>query len=458
MLETLNDPQMLHSATVHFPVALSLLGVPLLLLAIAMPARQYGFRLVAALAYLALVGSAYVAVETGEDARSEVPPTIRTEASNLLEDHEEFAEMLWIPAAITAGFLLISLINVKWIRLPYVYRTLLAFALIGSLTCAGLSYFIGHAGGMLVYKHGIGVPLPETEFATTDANEPGDESEAMEEFAGEEEPEVRVAIRPIDMEEAKAVSFKRDVWPIIQETCIECHGEDEWEMDSEYDMRTVESMMIAGEKELPIPPVTPGKPDESSMVKYITGEYKPTMPKKRDPLSEDQVHTIRMWIAAGAIDDTKAAAQEPEPEPQPEVPPADVEPEMPADPAPEEMPAPAEDTAPEETPAPEPAPAETTEEAPTPEAPPAESPEEMPEEMPAETPPAPENTEDTSIPNDVDPDKKALEETMKPVPVPTEPPQPTPQIADPKSPTIAAPRKKLRRIVPMPAPDGSHVV
>lgn len=52
-----------------------------------------------------------------------------------------------------------------------------------------------------------------------------------------------------------------------------------------------------------------GKPDDSLIVKYISGE-KPEMPLNADPLSAKQVETIRNWITQGATDDTPATAKD----------------------------------------------------------------------------------------------------------------------------------------------------
>ena len=49
--------------------------------------------------------------------------------------------------------------------------------------------------------------------------------------------------------------------------------------------------------------VAPSKPDESLLVRYISGDD-PQMPLNGEPLSAEAVHTIRTWIAQGAMDDS----------------------------------------------------------------------------------------------------------------------------------------------------------
>ena len=48
------------------------------------------------------------------------------------------------------------------------------------------------------------------------------------------------------------------------------------------------------------PAVIPGDLNGSPMILHIRGIYLPKMPKDGEELSEDDLHTIRMWISAGA--------------------------------------------------------------------------------------------------------------------------------------------------------------
>jgi hypothetical protein len=168
-------------------------------------------------------------------------------------------------------------------------------------------------------------------------------------------------IRAFTPEEAALVSFKRDVWPIIDDQCTSCHENPD--ADGEYDMTTVENMVKGGKKGGP--GVIPGNPDESSIIKYIRGIAKPRMPEDEPPLSDEQVHTLRMWIAAGAKDDSAEVAP---PAPTVEAPapvetPAETVPAPVVEPTPvEAVPAPAAEAPPVES---VPAPADV---APAPEA------------------------------------------------------------------------------------------
>ena len=118
-------------------------------------------------------------------------------------------------------------------------------------------------------------------------------------------PKVEIPIRDIDPAAAAMVSYDRDVKPILLKHCNECHSSDE--RRNEFEITSVETLLTRGRKAGP--GVVPFKPDQSAIVEYIRGIRQPQMPRDRDRLSEDELHTIRMWIAAGARDDSPEGAK-----------------------------------------------------------------------------------------------------------------------------------------------------
>src|SRR3954467_5419811 len=115
---------------------------------------------------------------------------------------------------------------------------------------------------------------------------------------------VVIKTRPIDTAEAVKVSWVKDIQPLLQAKCSECHSSDE--RKNEFEISSVETLRTKGRKDGP--GVLPGRPDESAIIQRILGQTKPQMPKDRPVLSEDEVHLLRMWIAAGAKDDWGGAA------------------------------------------------------------------------------------------------------------------------------------------------------
>jgi hypothetical protein len=114
-----------------------------------------------------------------------------------------------------------------------------------------------------------------------------------------------IHIRPIDLKAAGKVSYARNIKPILANACDECHSADDHK--SGFDISSVATLLKHGKKAGP--GVVPGKPDESAIVQYIRGLADgPQMPKGEPALSEQDLHLIRSWIAAGAIDDSAAFA------------------------------------------------------------------------------------------------------------------------------------------------------
>jgi mono/diheme cytochrome c family protein len=88
--------------------------------------------------------------------------------------------------------------------------------------------------------------------------------------------------------------FRKRVAPILAEHCVRCHQGDE--PKGKLDLTRAGTLTGGGENG---PAIVAGKPDESLLVQYISGD-KPEMPKNASPLSKDQVDAIRAWIAGGA--------------------------------------------------------------------------------------------------------------------------------------------------------------
>ncbi len=120
-----------------------------------------------------------------------------------------------------------------------------------------------------------------------------------------EKKKTEIKIRPINSAEASRISYARDIKPILVNNCIECHSPED--KKSGFDATTVTALKQKGKKAGP--GVVPGKPDDSAVVQYIRGlTDAPQMPKGTDALSENELHLIRMWIAAGAKDDSAEVA------------------------------------------------------------------------------------------------------------------------------------------------------
>ena len=92
------------------------------------------------------------------------------------------------------------------------------------------------------------------------------------------------------------VDFVREVEPILKASCVECHGADKQKGDLRLDNR--EAAMRGGTNGASIVPHDHAR---SLLIKRVLGEGDdPRMPKKKDPLSEQQIALLARWIDQGA--------------------------------------------------------------------------------------------------------------------------------------------------------------
>lgn len=91
------------------------------------------------------------------------------------------------------------------------------------------------------------------------------------------------------------VSFTADVQPILQASCVGCHGQ-----AGGLSLESHEELMKGGEHG---PVIAGGDPGASDLVRYIEGTEEPRMPLEADPLTDEQITAIRTWILQGATAD-----------------------------------------------------------------------------------------------------------------------------------------------------------
>ncbi len=293
--EFIPNTQELHAIAAHLPVALSMFGILFVAGALLLKTHRDVLRWVASAVYLLLAATAYVAVETGEDSRSEVSGGVPKAIWEIIDEHEEMAEYVWMFGVGIALLMAISALT------RYTPRKISGIAsLIAALATAGWVGVTGHHGGTLVYQHGIGIPPDQVvEWRINPPKTDGGVPELSEEEKAIREEDL-IPIFDIVPEEAEKISYVRDVEPLMEEVCVECHKEGD--LDSEYDMTTAANIIKGGEKYGAS--VIPGEPDESTLIKYVRGSLLPQMPEDEMPLLKAEVHMLRLWIYAGAKDDS----------------------------------------------------------------------------------------------------------------------------------------------------------
>ena len=98
----------------------------------------------------------------------------------------------------------------------------------------------------------------------------------------------------------KAISYNRDVRPILSDKCFFCHGFDDKTREAGLRLDVREAVLTKYESGIPI---VPGDPDSSTVIQRIeTDNAKLLMPPSstHKSISADEVAVLRQWIEEGA--------------------------------------------------------------------------------------------------------------------------------------------------------------
>ena len=152
ILNSLTHPPIRHAALVHMPIALSALGLLLLLLLLFTGGRSSCLRWSTVVLFLVAAGLAYVTAWSGEQADDHLALDVKERVAETLSDHEWFGEWAWIPLAVTGVLAALTAMPGLPARIGF-----LALAILAGVFCAGWLAMTAHHGGQLVYVHGVGV-------------------------------------------------------------------------------------------------------------------------------------------------------------------------------------------------------------------------------------------------------------------------------------------------------------
>ena len=103
-----------------------------------------------------------------------------------------------------------------------------------------------------------------------------------------------------DARPERVVDFEREVRPVLSENCFACHGPDEATRQRGLRLDTREGW-FEDRGRLGGPVIVEGDAEASSLFQRLTHRNaRLRMPQGADPLTDDQVETIRLWIDQGA--------------------------------------------------------------------------------------------------------------------------------------------------------------
>lgn len=91
--------------------------------------------------------------------------------------------------------------------------------------------------------------------------------------------------------------YAQNIQPIFNDHCVTCHGPSR--ADNGLRLDSYEGVM-KGTTHGPV--VVPGDPDHSALISVVQGSVEPSirMPHGGQPLSQQDVQNLRLWIEAGA--------------------------------------------------------------------------------------------------------------------------------------------------------------
>jgi hypothetical protein len=105
------------------------------------------------------------------------------------------------------------------------------------------------------------------------------------------------------VKEERQVSFRNDVQPILRANCVECHipPDGKGYLKTGLSMATYEDLMngtIYG------PVIVPGDSRRSILNMLVEGRASPSirMPHGRQPLRNEEIEILRLWVEHGAVD------------------------------------------------------------------------------------------------------------------------------------------------------------
>src|SRR6476619_67743 len=95
----------------------------------------------------------------------------------------------------------------------------------------------------------------------------------------------------------RRVDFNSEVKPIFNKKCITCHGG----VRRKSGFSLLFRVDALANNKSGKPAIIPGDPEHSEMIRRLTlNDPEERMPYKHDPLSHDEIETLRRWIKQGA--------------------------------------------------------------------------------------------------------------------------------------------------------------
>jgi WD40 repeat protein len=111
-----------------------------------------------------------------------------------------------------------------------------------------------------------------------------------------DDPKEPKPIKVVTLDRKEPVTYAKDVEPILNRKCSECHNS--LKKESKLDLSSYELLMKGGKRGVP---VLPGRANDSLLVRLAGRTENPTMPPKGEgQLAPEELALIKLWIEQGA--------------------------------------------------------------------------------------------------------------------------------------------------------------
>jgi uncharacterized membrane protein len=287
ILEAMRDPAMRHSAFVHIPLAMAWLGIALAVVA-ALLHKHASYRVIAIGFHSLMVAACFITVNSGEAAHDAISRALSNAQYELVEQHEELAEKLWLFAGSVVALLIISAYPKRLVRHSGAW-----LAVAASIANALWAAEVGHLGGTLVYVHGVGVQQqphgpPSDRPSRPERNDIGS-------FDGRADDSTA--------RDPRIAFFQDHVKPILADHCFKCHNPAKAaaRKSGRLDQTSREGLLTGGRSG---PSIVVGQPEKSLLIKrvrHVDPEDDPMPPPPNAPLREDEILILEQWIRDGAL-------------------------------------------------------------------------------------------------------------------------------------------------------------
>lgn len=271
--ETWQSPSMRHAALVHLPVALSLIGAVFAILTAINRGRNATLVWTTIGLYVAMMVVGWLAKNSGENAEDALPAELSSAARELIHEHEELGEKVWMLALATG-----AIIGIAFMLKPVPKVCCLWVGAAAALVTAGWVGNAAHFGGEAVYEHGAGVKREA-------ASAPGTGTGAGIGSGS-----------PMASDDPRVAFFVSDVKPILESVCMKCHNAAKHK--GGLDQTTLAGILKGGKSG---PAIVPGDPDASLLiraVRYTEPEDWGMPPTGK--LKDEQIKALEKWVADGA--------------------------------------------------------------------------------------------------------------------------------------------------------------